>query len=297
MTHYPHRLKARDETKEEQERIVGDCLSYGYEALTGEPLGDSRRAETDPPDRLFTWRGQTIGAEMFELEQFYDARAYLSNLVDAVYERFAATVRDSRFAGVSASLPLLVDIEMGARLKADRKRHPLNQVAREFVELVTSNVRSRDELPDNDFGRRIRIDNERFPALRSLAATCSVRRCGFDLPKPVTYAPYVMIGGVYTYNDEEMISGIEVQLSKKIEDLRRWSSVDRRLLVAHDYPRGYMYLGVGKWRTWLKIAAQRTSLVSYFDELWLVPVEPEEGGPIDDAANVVLIASRTIPAR
>lgn len=296
MTHYPHRIKTRDQTKEEQERIVGDCLSYGYEALTGEPLRDSRRAENDPPDRLFTWRGQTVGAEMFELEQFYRARAYLSNLVEAVYNRFAATVDDARFAGVSATLPMLIDVKTGARLKANQRRHPLHRVAHEFVELVTSNVRSRDELPDNDIGRLIRVDSERFPALGSLTTTLYCSRCRFDLPKPVTHAPYVTMGGAYTYSDEEMISGIEVQLSKKIEDLRRWLSVDRRLLVAHDYARGYIHLGAGKWRTWLEIAAQRTSLVSHFDELWLVPVVPEEGGPIGDAANVVLIASRTVPA-
>lgn len=292
MTYYRHAFKTRDMTKEEQELYVGDFLSGAYETITGERLGESRRPKSDPPDRLFTWRGLEVGAEMFELEQFYGARAYLYNLVEEAYRQFDAIVADKRFAGVSARLPLQIGAETEALLKEHQQFHRLEQVAREFVALFMENVRSRDDIPNNAIGRIIRIDEEQFPALASLASEVCCSRCDFDLEKPTANAPHVMMGGSTKYSDLEMIAGIESTLIKKIDDLPRWPLLDRKLLVAHDLPRGYMYRGTKDWKTWLEIAAHHTLLTNHFDELWLVPVSRVGGVFGDGAGNAMLIASR-----
>jgi hypothetical protein len=92
-------------SKEYQEEIVGRCLGQAYERVTGVPLTGNQPCPTDPPDRLFKWRGKTGGAELFELEQFHAALAFFDDLHELMYREVHERLSKGELKEVLISLP------------------------------------------------------------------------------------------------------------------------------------------------------------------------------------------------
>ena len=270
-------------SKEEQHAYVGRVLAEGYRELTGTALTSIAGAPTDPPDLLFAWRRLTVGAELFELEQFYPARALLGNLTNLIYQEFERRGLGDRYEGVAISMPVLASLTTERDIKAKWRRAGIRtgtaQAARELVDLVSSEVASRDALPDTDFGLTIRVDPATRPALACVATVVACSRCVIHDVRRTDgrAAPLVIASPGYTYNDPEMVRSLAQALRRKVAQKARltsqtgWKCVDHSILVAHDYPRWRMNELVGvKWAGYLKLAAKEAGVLDSYDELWLV---------------------------
>jgi len=274
-------LSRRPKTKKQQEEHVGRVLAAEYEKVSGAPLEGNTESPNDPPDRLFTWRGVSVGAEMFELEQFYKSRAFFDTLAGQAYDAFRARVTDDRLMGivvtvhlhkgmtVSEKLTIADEIKEGLR----RAGLQLTEISEELADLVMNSIppRSVSRLSN----RLIHVDATRYPALAKIAqvVSCSSTRPGY--PGSEENLPHIVpFGGPTAFDAAEiarMVQRIATKIGDKIQDRERWLPVDHRILVAHDFPRTQMYQSFPEWwEDWVRSAAQQVDVLSAFDELWLV---------------------------
>jgi len=274
-------------SKSEQERLVGELFAEGYEQTTGIKLQGNIRGG-DPPDRLFYCRRLRIGVEMFELGQFYEARALLNDLTDEIYSEFESRRVCERYERIVINVPILTDIKTAKALitRWQQKgigRKQKSTFAKEFVNLFGENVPSRDAIPEGDRGLIIQVDPALYPAVSTLTKNISIHRCPTNTPLRTDgkAAPLVIISPGYHIKDSEIEESIKSKMVEKIQARPSWkSAVDHSVLVAHDIPRGRVYVPLAvEANKWLLRAASRVDLLQTFDELWFVtPIGLVSGG-------------------
>lgn len=277
-------LRPRDRiSQKEQERRVGEIFHQGYMQAEGKRL-EGNVPGPNPPDRLFFYQGLTIGIEMFELEQFYEARALFDNCTNAIYSEFERRRASECYIGVVINIGVLTDVKIASgvrkRWRANMIRNPILTFAKELVDLVVTNVPSQDSIPEGDRGLVILVVPGRYPAVSALAKYIHVARCPSDDPRRTDgkAAPLVIISPGFTFVDNEIERSIEKMMMSKIQKRSKWEPVDHSVLVAHDLPRGEVYQGFGmKWTEWLAQASSRVELLKAFDEFWLVTVQGLRG--------------------
>lgn len=268
----------RNLSKPEREQRVGELFAEAYEQTTEIKLEGNIRGG-DPPDRLFFYQGLGIGVELFELGQFYEARALLEDLKDEIYAEFESRGASKRFEGIRIDLGVLKDTKTAGALRTGwrqkgirRKQKPT--FAKQFVDLLLEDVPSRNAIPEG--GKVIGVDPGLYPAVSALTEKIIIDRCPINttLRTNGKAAPLVLISPGYHISGSEIEESIENEMVRKIQGRAKWKSpVDHSVLVAHDIPRGRMYegfpLNTGAYK-WLLSAALRVNLLQAFDELWFV---------------------------
>lgn len=271
-------------SKHEQERLVGELFKEGYEQATGIRV-EGNDPGGDPPDRLFSYRNLSIGVEMFELGQFYKARALFEDLTDEIYSEFERRGACKRYEGIVINVGILKDIKTAGALitrlqQKSTRGKPKPAFAEEFVDLFVGKVPSRDAVPKDR--RVIGVDPGLYPAVSALTKEVVIHRCPINtvLRTDGKAAPLVIMSPGYRISDGEIEESMKNKMLEKIEGNQNWkSAVEHSVLVAHDVPRGQMYEGFASRagaHEWLKSAASRVDLLETFDELWFVtPFESE----------------------
>lgn len=271
-------------SQKEQEERVGEIFAQGYKQATGQRL-EGNVPGPNPPDRLFFYQGLKIGVEMFELEQFYGARALFDSLTNEIYSEFEQHRACERYDGVVINLGVLANVEIAGRLKTRRrekkiKGNPKLTFAKELVDILLTNVPSQDSIPQGDRGLVIPVDSARYPAVSALIISIHIARCPSNDPRRTDgkAAPLVIISPGFTFRDSEIEVAIEEMIVSKMHKRLNWEPVDHSVLVAHDLPRGEVYQGFAmKWNEWLVRVASRVELLQAFDEFWLVTVQDLRG--------------------
>jgi hypothetical protein len=237
----------------------------------------------ESPDRIYECGGFVIGVELFELHQNYETRAFLDSLTNAIYDEFERRGFGDRYLGVSANVIAdRPEFSIKPRVRAEWRRQGIlrGQVkvfATQFVDVVVTHIWSRDDIPERSStyvpGLHIKIDRTQYPALTAFGSTLSLIRCPVNDPRrsDSRSAPLVILSGATVYTDAEYIDCIAQRVVAKIQRRKRWPTVDRAVLIAHDIPRGHYYHSVGReWEKWLLPAIEIAGLSKHFDECWLV---------------------------
>lgn len=281
----------RDLSKPEQEQLIGELFAEGYEQTTGIKL-EGNIPGGDPPDRLFSYQGLRIGVELFELGQFYKARALFEDLTDETYSEFESRGVSKRYEEIRIDVGILKDIKTAEALRTrwqqkGIRRKQKSTFAKEFVNLFVKKVPSRDAIPKG--GLPVRVDPGLYPAVSALTEEIRIDRCPINttLRTDGKAAPLVIMSPGYLIRDSEIEESMENEMVEKIQGRAKWkSAVKHSVLVAHDIPRGRIYEGF-PLRTgahkWLLSAALRVDLLQAFDELWFVTpfeFEVDAGGKI-----------------
>jgi hypothetical protein len=270
---------------------VGVILSGSYSALTGSELAGNEKSVKDPPDRLFAWQGVTIGAEMFELEAFYDARGLCDHLRNAIYAEFHKRGLTDRYVGTAINLALTINTTWQREAKAlwasngDVGRTPVIQAASELTDLVLASASSTDDLPNSDAGKIVKVDIDTHPALGTLTHVILLNRCRPNDPRRSDglAAPLVIAGGINEIDDSQLLRSVMTTMEKKIASRARtegtsWRGIDHSILVAHDLPREHYYEGFAmQWDAKLVLAAAATRVLRAYDEFWFVSVDELQG--------------------
>jgi hypothetical protein len=265
-------------SKEKQERIVGDAFKQAYKEETGILLEDSDSVVPDPPDRLFCWQGLKVGAELFELEQLYAARALVELLTNETYAEFECCGMSKRYPGVTFQLVTNLSISTAKDVQDKWQQHgitknPAKVFASEFLDLVQSSVTSREVITDHYPGMRIQVDQSKYPALAAFGRLLIASKSPVnDIRRSDGQAsPLVILGGAITYSDSEIEDSIAEKMIDKMRRRSQWKAVNHAILIAHDLPRHHIYQGFGRpWEVWLERVATRVNILQAFDELWLV---------------------------
>ena len=113
-------------SKLEQEHLIGELSAKGYEQTTGIKL-EGNMAGGNPPDRLFSYENFRIGVEIFELGQFYEARALLSDLTGRVYSEFESRGASRRYEGIRIDLGILQDIKTAEALRTRWRQNGISR--------------------------------------------------------------------------------------------------------------------------------------------------------------------------
>jgi hypothetical protein len=286
-------------TRDQQEARVRDALVEAYRRRTNLALENGRRPSADPPDWLFDCRESLVGAELFEVEQFHEERALQDTFEREAYREFDSRVTDDRYLGVYVGIEGGgVDFGRTGKFESVVAGKPVRvfpKMAQELVSLVVSNVSSREDLPNSDLGRRIAVDPVAYPLLSQLTKNVWCAKGLDNYPSPRRGLPLIHTtsGGV-GYTRDTLTHALAAKLLEKCRKRARWVRVDHAMLVAHDMPRNRRVYLIGfEWEDHLAIAAKQVSLLSYFNELWLVPSTRGDGSPIGDyAANATRIVGR-----
>jgi len=287
--------KAAPLSKEDQERRVAAVFATEYQRRHGVILGSGLPVEHEPPDWLFSGRGLALGCEMFEIEQLYASRAFISGLTDAIYAEFERRKVSERYSATVISAGWLLDVDTRERIERDWKskglRRPARQAAREFVDLMVESVSSRNDVPEEP-GLVLRVQPQRYPALSALSKVLIVSR-GRDQDSRRSdgrASPLVILSSGYDISSRQVQDKIEGVLRQKMLGRRRWSvSVDRAILIAHDLPREQMYEGglFADWLEPLRRAVFTTRALESFDEVWLMTWQTLQ-------SQAYLVSSRTV---
>jgi len=269
-------------TTKEQEEHVGRVLAAEYEKASGAPLEGNTEYSHDPPDRLFTWRGVSVGAEMFELEQFHESTAFFDAVAGEVYDAFRERVTDNRLVGLVVQVDLREGLAPSEKMTiVPRAKKGLREVGVEvaaigenLADLVLASVGGRDLSRDIHWS--VRVDPSRYPALAKIADRIFCGSTRPDYPGSEENLPHLVpLSGVLHLNTSEssvMVKRITQQIAEKMEDRERWLPVDHSILVAHDISGTRLQQGGldEYWEYWIRAAARETDVLSAFDELWLV---------------------------
>ncbi len=282
MTKKPARSTAfpsgLDLSKPAQEQRIGELFADGYEQTTGIKL-EGNIPGGDPPDRLFSYHGLRIGVELFELGQFYEARALFEDLTNEIYSEFESRGGSERYQGIVINVGILKNIRTAEALRTRWQQEGITRrqkstFAGQFVDLFAANVPSRDAIPKR--GLPVRVDPGLYPAVAAITEEIGIDRCPTNtiLWTDGRAAPLVTMSPGYLIRDSEIEESIENEMVEKIQARAEWkSAVKHAVLVAHDIPRNRMYEG-SPLRTgahkWLLSAASRVDLLQTFDELWFV---------------------------
>ena len=297
-------------TNEQQEEHVGEVLAAEYGRLTGDPLEGNEYVprESQPPDRLFRWRGVVVGAEVFELEQFHEATAFFDAVAGEAYDAFRARVTDNRLVGLVVQVHLREGtapserMAIAPRLKKDLRKAgaEVATIGENLADLVLASVGDRDL--SRDIRWRTRVDQSRYPALASISEWISFATARPDYPGSEEHLPHLVPLGAGLYMDSAestvMVDRIMQQIRDKIEDRGRWLAVDHSILVAHDISRTRLGVGLDEyWPYWVRVAAKEIDVLCAFDELWLVTAwsyrSEADGGSVGEPNGAVRIAGRS----
>lgn len=265
--------------KQEQERRVAELFAKGYEAVTGIRF-EGNGPGPDPPDWLFFYQGLKIGVEMFELEQFYEARALFDYLTNDIYAELGQCGASERYEGLTIIFGILADAQIAAKTKTswlEQKKRSRKTFAQETVNLLRTHLPSRDSVPEGDRGVVFPVDPSLYPAMSALVTEVVVHRCrtNTSLRTDGKAMPLVIISSGFTCNGSEIEESIEENMVSKMQERPGWTEhVDHSVLVAHDLPRGEVYQAFGMdWIQWLGKVAPKVKPLQVFDELWLVTVQ------------------------
>jgi len=295
-------------TKEQQEEHVGEVLATEYEKISGAALLGNDKSPRDPPDRIFTWRGVKVGAEMFELEQFHESTAFFDALAGEAYDAFRAKVADKRLVGLVVQVHLRAGMAPSERmtiapkLKKDLRKAgaEVAAIGENLADLVLASVGDRDL--SRDIHWRTRVDQSSYPALASISEWISFGSTRPDYPGSEEHLPHLVPLGAGLYMDGAestvMVDRIMQQIQDKIEDRERWLAVDHSILVAHDVSRTRLGIGLDEyWPYWVRVAAKEIDVLCAFDELWLVTAwryrSEADGGSVGEPNGAVRIAGRS----
>jgi len=267
-------------SKETQERVVAEAFKQAYQQETGIILEGNDPVRSDPPDRLFSWQGLVIGAELFEVEQLYASRALVELLTNEIYAEFERRGLGNRYLGVSAQLASKPNLGISTAEDVQHKwqqagitRNQSKQFAMEFVDLFQKSVPVPESIPNHYPGVVIQIDPQRYPAMSALGDLLTASKSSIsDIRRSDGRAsPLVTLLGAITYTDEEIKESSAQKIIAKIKGRSQWQPVDRSILIAHDLPRGRYYQGFwNHWEVWLGQVANRINVLQAFDEFWLV---------------------------
>lgn len=273
-------------SKPAQEQRIAELFTEGYELVTGLKLGAGIKGP-DPPDWLFSCLGINMGVEMFEVEQFYDARAFFDDITNKVYDEFDLCPTSTCYEGLVINLGILADTDIKNKVKTRWRekgiiRNPKHLLAKELVSLFTTNVPPRNSVPESDLGLIIPVTPSLYPALSCLAKSIIINRCPKQDPRRTDgrAAPLVIISPGYLLpKDNELTSKLaddmKKKMNKKYRHKSKWQAISHSALIAHELPRGIIYQGgCIEWQKHLKKAADEVKLLTVFNELWFIrPVE------------------------
>jgi hypothetical protein len=295
-------------TTKEQEEHVGGVLAAEYERVSGALLEGNTESPSDPPDRVFTWRGLLVGAEMFELEQFHGATALFDTLAGEAYDAFRARATDNRLVGLVVQVHLrggmgpsqMMTIARSIKKSLRRARLQLRAVGNDVAELALASVGGRDL--SRDIHWHVPVDPVRYPALANIADSVSFSSTRPDYPGSEDNLPHLIpvARGLHldASDSRAMVDRIKGQIAEKMDDRHKWLPVNHSILVAHDTSRTRLSpAGLDEhWVHWVRAAAKGIDVLSAFDELWLVTAwkwrrEPD-GGYVGEPNGAVRIVGR-----
>ncbi len=259
---------------------MGEIFAVAYEELTGSPLTGNLECSQQPPDRLFQWRGLSVGAELFELEAFYPGRAFLNDITDRIYDEFQRLESTDRYAGMMVSVVMKpIQLETVGEIKAEWAKRGIRgghqTTARELVALVNDNVPSSEAIPEHDM-IWFRVNEKDSPALAALGriVTCTRSRVEDNRRSDRRAAPLVQLSNAFLVDRSRVTAVTAGVITQKVKTRGSWAPVDRAIIIAHEVPRYHIdWPLIQDWEQDLRAAAESVGTRDAFDELWVVTRE------------------------
>ena len=272
--------------KQKQEQIVGNVLSAAYEQATGYPLIPIVNDGGDPPDLIFKWQRIIFGVEVTELYQFQDQRGLLDDIAAEASDLISGSGLSNKYVGIVVNFGHLLESYGRNRVNSAWNdlsiKQPRHKAAEELVRLLSEQVPSADDIPDNSIGRILHVSPNDMPALHALFNKITVHKCGLpENPAQVTWPRIISYPG-YTFDPQEMESIVTDRVvnktKAKINNSNSWARVNHSILVFHDLPRDLtLFSFTMPWEMWLKSSIAKTTAIPTYNEIWLVSFENLRG--------------------